>query len=89
MKTKFLLPVLAAVFAIGMSFTSVKSVVLANDYVLDDGTWIVIAEQNCPSGLKTCRVQFGEGGQIFDVYDEMNLSTKKKNTTDAPTVINP
>lgn len=92
---KILLPMLAFIFAIGVAFATVdlkpepEPKILANDYVLIDGSWEAIPEQNCTIGSKTCRVQFGEGGPIYDVYDLMSTSSKKKNTTDEPTVIPP
>lgn len=88
MKTKFLIPVLAAIFAIGMSFTPINS---ALDYVqLQDGSWEPIEEVNCGLDLNIkCRVQFGVGGPTYQVYDEMNLSTAKEGDRQDPIIINP
>ena len=90
---KFLLPMLAIIFAIGVAFTAPENTeepqVQAFDYILVDGSWEAIPEQNCPIGGKTCRVQLGVGGPIYDVYDLMSTSSLKKNTTDEPRVIPP
>ena len=92
---KFLLPMLAFVFAIGVAFATVdlnpepEPKILANDYVLVNGSWKAIPEQNCEGGLKNCRVQFGVDGPIYEVYDLMNTSTLKKSPSDKPTVISP
>lgn len=87
MKTKFLLPVLAAIFAVGMSFTTISTNLNASDYIYNNGSWQPISEQSCQAGPHNCRVQLGQGGQIFDVYDEMNLSTKKTSASSLPKVI--
>lgn len=90
---KLILPMMAFVCAIGMAFATVdlKSEVepISQDYVLINGSWEVIPEQNCNLGSETCRVQFGQGGPIYDVYDEMDEETLKKSVTPTPTVINP
>lgn len=90
---KLILPIMAMIFAIGMTFANVdfknEPIHQALDYVLINGSWQSIQEQNCPPGNKTCRVQFGQGGPIYDVYDEMNKKTRKSSTSDLPTVINP
>ncbi|WP_231563257.1 DUF6520 family protein [Salegentibacter sp. Hel_I_6] len=92
MKTKVLLPMLAFICAIGMAFATTnlepEIKVQNNDYVLIDGSWEIIPEQNCEQGSNTCRVQFGQGGPIYDVYDEMDLQTKKNSSTPDPTVLN-
>ena len=84
---------LAMIFAIGMSFAGItpepESKALANDYVLINGSWEAIPEQSCADGRETCRVQFGENGPVYDVYDEMNTSSLKINGTGIPTVIVP
>lgn len=87
MKTKFLLPVLAMIFAIGMSFTTVNDTD-ANDYILlEDDSWRPIGEQPCTPGFHTCRVQDGVDGEKYDVYDEMDQGTKKTSTSEDPFII--
>ncbi|SDR68399.1 hypothetical protein SAMN04487764_0237 [Gillisia sp. Hel1_33_143] len=90
---KLILPMMAFIFAIGLAFANVdmktEPVVETQDYVFINGSWEGIPEQNCAQGSATCRVQFGQGGPIYDVYDEMNLSTLKNSNTTKPTVLNP
>lgn len=89
MKTNFLIPILALIFSIGMSFTSLEKDSQANDYVLNNGNWRAIPEQNCGEGEYTCQVKFGENGTPLDVYDEMDLTSIKESDSPIPTVINP
>ncbi len=88
---KFIIPIIAAFAIMGMSFANANDEItvtpVANDYVYNNGSWEAIPEQNCPPGNKTCRVQFGEGGPIFDVYDEMDLGTKKDSESDEPIIL--
>ncbi|MDT0642604.1 DUF6520 family protein [Zunongwangia sp. F363] len=84
MKKLFLIPIMALLVVFGMSFTNEVSEieeqpeVVASDYVYDNGNWQAIPEQNCTGGNQTCQVQFGTDGPIYELYDEMDLSTKKK-----------
>lgn len=74
---------MALLVVLGMSFTDlgsqteVQPEVVASDYVYDNGNWQAIPEQNCTGGNQTCRVQFGTDGPTYELYDEMDLSTKK------------
>ena len=79
MKTKFLLPVLAAIFAIGMSFTTVNAVSDPNtDYILIRGNFEPIGmELDCDPGTQSCRVQLEPNGTIYDVYDAADPNTLK------------
>ena len=95
-KLKVILPMLAIIFAIGLTFASVnpetdqKQNVQAQDYVLVDGNWQAIPEQACTGGNETCRVQFGEEGPIYDLYDEMDVNTRKDDSVDGdPIVLQP
>jgi len=74
---------MALLVVLGMSFTTFGSETeeqpaAVSDYVYDNGNWQAIPEQNCTGGNQTCRVQFGTDGPIYELYDEMDLSTKKK-----------
>lgn len=91
MKTKFLLPMLAMIVAIGMSFTNLSSNSDPNNDFLYSGedSWITISEQSCLPGKHTCQVRYGVNGPIMDVYDDRSLSTKKSSTSDEIVVINP
>lgn len=92
-KLKVILPMLAMIFAIGMAFAAIdpepEPKELTNDYVLIDGSWEAIPEQECNRGQFTCQVQIGENGPVYDVYDEMDESTLKPSPSPDPYVINP
>jgi len=78
MKTKFLLPVLATIFAVGMSFTTVDNPGDPNqDYVLQNGNFMPIGtELNCGTGNFTCQVRLSDG-EVYDVYDAADPKTLK------------
>jgi hypothetical protein len=84
MKTKFLIPVLAAIFAIGMSFTTLDSAGNpSQDYIVQDGVFMPLGEElNCGNGSIVCRVQLEPNGQIYEVYDSINPSVLKKGNGD-------
>ena len=92
-KLKVILPMLAIIFAIGLTFASVSPKpdpnVQANDYVLINGNWRAIDETPCQAGDETCRVQFGENGPVYDVYDEMDTSTLKESDSEDPIILDP
>ncbi|WP_405199345.1 DUF6520 family protein [Christiangramia sp. LLG6405-1] len=94
MKKLFLIPVMALLVVFGMSFTNLESEteeqpeIVASDYIRNNGSWEAIPEQNCATGSETCRVQFGVGGPVFDVYDEMLLNTLKASDSPEPTILN-
>ncbi|MDN3594390.1 DUF6520 family protein [Zunongwangia endophytica] len=75
MKTKFLIPALAFVSAIGMSFTTANQ--QESDYIRVDDQWEAIPEINCSPQSNDCRVVRGGEGP-FDVYDTMDLNSKKE-----------
>lgn len=78
-KLKLILPMLAILFAIGLSFAFADMDAEANnDYILRNNQWEAIPEQDCGSGSLTCQVKVhGEGP--FNVYDqENNLASLKK-----------
>lgn len=88
MKKLFLIPIMALLVVLGMSFTSFESeteeqpIVIASDYVLLNGNWVAIAEQDCNQGPHTCKVKFSENGQPYEVYDEMSdLEPKPSSST--------
>ena len=83
MKVKnLILPLLAFIFAIG-TFAAVhhkaepKTPAQGYDYILDNGSWEPIPEQDCGQGGSTCQVRLQPGGDPYPVYDEMNASTLK------------
>lgn len=79
MKTKFLIPVLAALFAIGMSFTTLEKVAdPSQDYILQNGTFMPLGtELNCGSGNKNCKVKL-QNGNVYDVYDAADPNSLKR-----------
>lgn len=94
---KLILPIMAMIFAIGLSFATVNpnpepeaEIPQEYDYVyLGGDSWLQIDEQNCPTGEFDCTVRLGEGGPIQQVYDEEDLQTAKDSNTQMPTVIDP
>ena len=75
MKTNFLIPALAFVSAIGMSFTTATQQDPMNDYIQRNGQWEQIQEVTCENGSEQCQVILdGEGP--FTVYDEENNLVK-------------
>lgn len=83
MKTKFLLPALAMIFAIGMSFTTLDKVEdPSQDYILQNGSFTSIGtELNCGQGTMVCKVQLPDGS-IYQVYDSANANSLKKGDGD-------
>ena len=79
MKTKFLLPVMAMIFAIGMSFATESVEIDPNtDYVLIDGNFQSIGmELNCLDGGDTCKARLQPGGEPYEVYDAADVNTLK------------
>lgn len=80
MKKVFLLPLLAAIFAIGMSFTTLDNTVDPNqDYYLENGVFMPLGtELNCGSGTIICKVQRVPGGQLYEVYDSSTPPVLKR-----------
>lgn len=79
------------IYALGMSFTTFNDAIdPSTDFVLQNGNFEPVGmELNCCVGSATCRVQFGEGGPVFDLYDEMDLSTKKIGGDGTIIILNP
>lgn len=82
MKTKLLIPVMAFVFAIGLSFTTERSTADAiYDYV-DMGLVdpVKIAEVNCDVGIDVCEGRFEDNGPLYQIYDGPGLTNPKQGT---------
>ncbi len=78
MKTKFLLPGLAMIFAIGMSFGSDKLNADPDmDYVLTENGVVPIQEVDCGEGNTQCRGRFAPDGALYDIYDDQALTIPK------------
>ena len=77
---KFLLPMLAFIFAIGMSFANVEKVNdPTTDYYLDNGNFVPIGmELTCGSGNIICKVQLEQNGPERDVYNDADPKTLKR-----------
>ncbi|APU67637.1 MULTISPECIES: DUF6520 family protein [Christiangramia] len=75
---KIILPMIAFIFSLGMLFAFSKPQSDPNnDYVQTPQGLVIIPEQNCSTGSTQCRVQFGEDGPIYKVYDDAALSMPK------------
>ena len=85
-KLKLILPMMAFIFAIGLSFAFVAfNANPNNDFIhLGGNSWQSIPEIECTQGSETCTVQLSEGGPIYEVYDDKDLSTQKDSDTDEP-----
>ncbi|MFC6859177.1 DUF6520 family protein [Zunongwangia atlantica] len=89
-RSKLILPLMAFICAIGMSFTTAQYSQEEHDYVdLGNGSWFEIDEVDCGEGSEECRVQIGEDGPIYQVYDEQDNTTSKQGDSDEPIVIDP
>jgi len=75
---KTILPMLAFVLAIGMSFAFVSvNDDPATDYIFRNDSFEPInTELNCGVGTDACEVQYE--GQVYRVYDDDNFSSAKE-----------
>lgn len=81
MKTKFLLSVLATIFATAMSFTTARTNADPNhDYIFRNGAWQQIAEMNCENLRKECLVKVLPAGTNYEVFDSQSFSDPKPGT---------
>ena len=83
MKTKFLIPVLAILFATGMSFTTVSlGKAQAQDFIRVNNQWVPIMEIDCgQTGALDCEVEL-QDGSVHPVYDtQSSLEPKKTSRT--------
>lgn len=85
MKTKFLLPVLAMIFATGMSFATIANGDdSASDYIRVNNQWMAIPEIDCQKpGAEDCEVKL-TNGNIHKVYDTNSFGSLKKTTSEVP-----
>lgn len=74
MKTKFLLPVLAMIFATGMSFTTLQASEDAETGYIErsPGQWEQV-NVDC-QGTDKCLVKFRGETEIYQVFEGMNTS---------------
>lgn len=78
MKNRFLIPVLAMFFAIGMSFaTENNESDPTQDYIRVNGTFMSIGtEVDCIPGQWNCQVRL-QNGQVHDIYDAPSSGSLK------------
>lgn len=78
MKTKFLLPVLALVFATGMSFATANlNADPDNDYIFRNG-WEELPEVECNPENDVCLAYSESEDQTYPIYDSMSFSDLKE-----------
>lgn len=78
MKPKFLIPVLAIIFAVAMSFTTVAvSADPSSDYIFRNGNWHSIPEMNCVNLDQSCYVKVLPENTTYIIYDSQSLSNPK------------
>ena len=79
MKSNFLLPMLAMIFAIGMSATEKVEIDASQDYYLtSSGTFMPIGREiNCVPDKDNCYVRL-TNGEIREVYDAPDPNSKKE-----------
>jgi len=77
-KLKLILPMLAFVFAIALSFASVTlGADPEYDYIKIGDSWEEIDAQECESGATSCQVRLAPGTPPLDVYDNENDAQPK------------
>ncbi len=85
MKIKFLLPVLAFIFAIGMSFTTLESERYAATGWIDgpNGWEQITVDCPGPTGANDCRVYFSSNpSEVYPVHDALNGNIIKTTNED-------
>lgn len=85
MKTKFLFPAVAIIFATGMSFTTVElGEKQTLDYYRENSQWMSIPEINCGDlGPNNCEIRKSDGS-IHKVYDIQDFDSLKKTISEDP-----
>lgn len=77
MKTKFLLPMLAMILAIGMSATEKVEIDASQDYILQDGQFMSLGREiPCKVENDKCWVEL-PNGQIEEVYNAPSPTSQK------------
>lgn len=87
---------MALLVVLGMSFTNEGSEIeeqpdegVASDYILFNGSWRAIDEQDCPGTGNTCKVKFTQNGTEYAVYDEIDDALPKDGNSTEATLIDP
>ncbi|TXK75047.1 DUF6520 family protein [Mesonia sp. K4-1] len=84
MKNKFLIPVLAMIFATGLSFATAEKNKQAVDYIHNGSSWMAIPEIDCGTpGARECQVRL-QDGTVYSVYDLNNFGSLKKTISKVP-----
>ena len=78
MKTNFLIPVVAMIFAIGMSFaTPGQETDPTQDYILHEGSFVPLGQEiDCGVGTLVCQVRL-QNREIEEVYDAADPNSQK------------
>lgn len=78
-KLKVILPMLAILFAIGLSFATVRlDLDPENDYIRQGSFWQAIPEVTCNPLDDACLVQLQPNGQVYQVFDAPDPNTAKE-----------
>ena len=81
MKKRLMLPVMAFVFAIGLSFATERTAVDTQWDYIDMGTHAQkIQEVTCVIGAEDCEGQLDINSQIYQIYDGPGLTNPKQGT---------
>jgi len=87
---KLILPMMAFIFAIGLTFATTnlqtEKIQEPKDYIQLGGIWVEIPEQDCEQGGNICQVADGENGP-YDVFDEMSDTQPKSSVSAIPNQI--
>ncbi|TXK77856.1 DUF6520 family protein [Mesonia sp. K4-1] len=85
MKNKFLIPVLAMIFATGLSFaTAERNDEQALDYIRVNNQWMAIPEIDCgQAGENECQVEL-QDGTVHSIFDTQSSIQPKKTTKTEP-----
>ncbi|WP_255584591.1 DUF6520 family protein [Zunongwangia sp. SCSIO 43204] len=73
-RSKLILPLMAFICAIGMSFATSEISDPDYDYIDLGTTTLMIDEVDCGTGDENCTVQREEEGPVYQVFDDENLS---------------
>ncbi|MBO3100262.1 DUF6520 family protein [Gelidibacter pelagius] len=87
-KLKMILPMLAFVMAVGLSFGFVDTTVSPeNGYIYKDSAWQQV-DVMCGTGSQDCRVKFSPNGEVYQVFDA-DLTTPRSGNSEEAILITP
>ncbi len=69
-RSKLILPLMAFICAIGMSFTTANSTILQSTGFVEiaEDDWLEV-QVDCGTGDLECQVKFSENGEPYNVYE--------------------